>query len=60
MKTNGSSKTRREAVIEVPQASVLRPLLFNLFIFVKDTQEVCNYAEDSIIYACDSNIERCP
>ena len=37
------------------------PLLFNiclndLFMFVKDA-EICNYADDKTIYACDSNIE---
>ena len=61
VKVNGSFSTWRETMIGVPQGSVLGPLLFNiylndLFMFVKDAQ-ICNYADDTTIYACDGNIE---
>ena len=61
VKVNGSFSTWRETMIGVPQGSVLGPLLFNiylndLFTFVRDAQ-ICNYADDTTIYACDSNIE---
>ena len=61
VRMNGSFSTWRETTIGVPQGSVLGPLLFNiylngLFMFVKDAQ-ICNYADDTTIYACDNNVE---
>ena len=61
VKINGSFSAWRETMIGVRQGSVLGPLLFNiyindLFMFVKDAQ-ICNYADDTTIYACDINIE---
>ena len=61
VKINGSSSTWKETTIGVPQSSILGPLLFNiylndLFMFVNVAQ-ICNYADDTTIYACDSNIE---
>ena len=58
---NGSFSTWKETTIGVPQGSVLGPLLFNiylndLFMFVNDA-EICNYADDTTIYASDNNIE---
>ena len=62
VKVNGSFSTWRETFAGVPQGSVLGPLLFNiyindLFFMVTDTA-VCNFADDTTIFAADSQLER--
>ena len=58
---NGSFSTWTETVLGVPQGSVLGALLFNIYLndllmFLEET-EICNYADDTTIYACGPNIE---
>ena len=50
-----------EVLIRVPQRSVLRPLLFNIYIndlfYITEMTNVCNYADDITFYACESDLE---
>ena len=60
VKVNGSFSAWKESTKGVPHASVLGLLLFNIlindiFFLVNDT-EVCNYAYDTTIFACDSDV----
>ena len=61
VKINGSFSTHKQLSLGVPQGSVLGPLLFNIYIndlllSIEDT-DICNYANDTTISACDKNLE---
>ena len=53
--------TWTELLTGVPQGSVLGHLLFNIFIndlfYVFDDINVCNYADDTTLYACDISLK---
>ena len=61
VKTGSTFSSSTKISIGVPQGSVLGPLLFNIFIndlfFIEMESGICNFADDTKIYACDTSIE---
>ena len=61
VKINGSFSTYKQLSLGAPQGSVLGPLFFNIYIndlllSIQDA-DICNYADDITIYACDNNLD---
>ena len=60
VKINGSFSTYKQLSLGIPQGSVLGPLLFNIYIndllFSIEDTDICNYADDTTIFACDKNL----
>ena len=61
VKVNGSFSSWKSVTRGVPQGSVLGPLLFNIYIndlllFIQNS-DICNYADDATIYACDKSLD---
>ena len=58
---NGSFSSWKDLTRGVPQGSVLCPLLFNIYISdllrLIQNSDICNYADDTTIYACDKILE---
>ena len=59
-KVNSDFSTSLELLQGVSQASVLGPILFNVylngFFYLTEMTQVCNFADDTTFYVCDKNL----
>ena len=57
-KINTSYSTIADIVFSVLQGSILRPFLFNTYIFLENSDiDIAIYADDNGLYACSSNLD---
>ena len=60
-KINPSHRSWEDMLFGIPQASILGPILFNIFLsdlfLIIDDVDIANYAEDSTIYKEHENID---
>ena len=59
----GSSYSKWSKICRgIPQGSILRPLLFNIFIndifFFVEKLEICNFADDNTVYSCGKGLAK--
>ena len=60
VKTNNIFSDCKEIKFGVPQGSVLVPSLFNVFVndvFVVRCTNICNYDDDTTVFACNPTLE---
>ena len=61
VKINSSFSDWKEIKIGIPQGSVLGPLLFNVLVndifWFSHRTKICNYADDTIIFACHPDLK---